>query len=51
MGRGSSSSPGLTPGFHVTFNVIYFFNTNEDVTKNNCFHKFGKFSGKDHDGV
>ena len=51
MGTGLSSCPGLTPGFHVIFNVIKFFNTNEDATENNWFQKFGKFSGKYHDGV
>ena len=30
----------LSPGFHVIFHVVWLFNTNEDVTKNNWLWKF-----------
>ena len=29
-------TPGFTPDFHVILHMIWFFMTNEDVTKNNC---------------
>ena len=35
----SSLSYGLTPSFYVMFDVICFFNTNEDITKTSCLKK------------
>ena len=42
----SSLFCGLTPSFHVIFDIIYFFTTNGDIKKNNWLQKFRKFSGK-----
>ena len=47
----SSLFRDLTPSFYVFFYVIFFFNTNEDVTTNNWLQKFVNFLGKLLDGV
>ena len=45
-GMESSISLGFTPNFEVIFHVIWFFNTNENVTENKFLQKFGDFLGK-----
>ena len=41
----TSISLSFTTCCHVSFHVIWFFNTSEDITKNSWLWRFGKFLG------